>query len=101
MHRFSDEGGLVVRHNKTDDDFESKPGVADALDVEECWMRVLSLFLHPPRGGATGFGGNRRHTAVVVVDVEGDVAQDGNSHAVECLETERQNRRNDEEDGDT
>ena len=34
---------------------------------------------------------------VVSEDVEGDVAQDGDSHAVVSLETERQDRRDDEE----
>ena len=103
MHRFSDEGGLVVRHDETDDDFEGKPRVADALDEEERLMRLSPLFLHPPAGRSWGprlVAGRRQVAGVVVDDVEGDVAQDGDSHAVVRLEAERKNRGDDEEDGD-
>jgi len=102
MNRFSDEGGLVVCHDKADDDLEGEPGVTDTLDVEERWVRFLPLFFHPPRCRLSRprvIGARRGVSAVV--DVEGDVAKDGHSHAVVCFEAEDKNRRNDEEDGDT
>jgi len=80
-----------VRHNSADNDLEGKPRVADALDVEEYRMRVLPVFLHPPGGRPSGprlVGGRRQTANVVHVDVQGDVAQDGDSHAVVCLEAE-------------
>ena len=54
MHRFSDEGGLVVRHNKADDDLEGKPDVADAFNVEERRVRFFSLVLYTPSGRPSG-----------------------------------------------
>jgi len=90
IDRFSDEGCLVVRHDEANDDLEREPGVADALDVEEGRVSLLPLFFQAPRrrpccrGGLVGCG---------VVNVQRDVAQYRHSHAVVCLETERQDRR--------
>ena len=94
-----------MRHDEADDDLECEPDVADAFDVKERRMRVPPLLLHRPAGGASRrrlvAGGRREAAGVVVVDVEGDVAQDGDSQAVVRLEAERQDRRDDEEDRDT
>ena len=99
--RFSDEGGLVVRHDEANDDLEREPGVADALDVEERRDRIPPLFLQLPAGGAAGSRlVDPEGAVVVVVDVEGDVAKDRHSHAVVSLETERHDRRDYEEHRD-
>jgi len=103
INRFSDEGGLVVRHNESDDHLEGEPRVADAFDVEERWVGFLPLFLHPPRRRSCCprlVGGGSGGQVSSVVDVQGDVAQDGNSHAVVRFEAERHNRRDDEENRD-
>ena len=101
--RFSDECGLVVRHDEADDNLECEPDVTDALDVEERRVRVFPLLFHRPPGGTCRpglvAGGRRKAADVVEVDVEGDVAQDGDSQAVVRLETERQDGRDDEEHG--
>ena len=93
-----------MRHDEADDDLEGEPDVTDALDVEEGRVRVPALLFHRPRGGTCRprlvAGGRHEAAGVVVVDVEGDVAQHGDSQTVVRLETERQDRRNDEEHGD-
>lgn len=87
-----------MRHNESDDNFEREPGVADALNVEERRVRFLPLFLHPPcrRPSRPRIIACRRRLSGVI-HVQGDVTQDGHSHAVVCFEAECQNRRDYEE----
>ena len=55
---------MVGRHQKSHNDLNGEPDVADAFHVEEAYVRYSSVLLQRPNSGAVQF----------VCQVDGDVA---------------------------
>ena len=91
VDRCADERQLAGTDDEPDENLERKPGVADALDVEESVVRVGALLVeHPRRHTAVCPDNGRRRHGAAGDPRKRDVLDRRNAHARMRLDAERQ-----------
>ena len=87
IDRASDKVEHVRTRDEPDKELQCKPGVTNALDIEERIMCICPVLVQRPGSG-------------VVRGLDGEVVDDGDPHVRVGLQTEGQDRGADEEDRD-